>query len=87
MNKELYEKLLKISEDFEDSYGDDWDELYYHDITAIDMIKVISLFIDNIDDVKNSMLAETVIKVMKKVFDSEEAIGFMVGFVYYKAIM
>ena len=32
MNKELYGKLLKISEDFEDYYGDDWDELYYHDI-------------------------------------------------------
>lgn len=81
MNKELYEKLLKISEDFEDYYGDDWDKLYYHDITAVDMIKVVSLLIDN---VKDSMLVEIVIK---KVFDSEEPIGFMVAFVYYKAIM
>ena len=81
MNKELYGKLLKISEDFEDYYGDDWDELYYHDITAVDMIKVVSLLIDN---VKDSMLVEIVIK---KVFDSEEPIGFMVAFVYYKAIM
>ena len=32
MNKELYGKLLKISEDFEDYYGDDWDDLYYRDI-------------------------------------------------------
>lgn len=81
MNKELYKKLLKISEDFEYYYGDDWDKLYYHDITSIDMIKVVSLLIDN---VKNSMLVETVIK---RVFDSEEPIGFMVAFVYYKAIM
>ena len=81
MNKELYEKLLKISEDFEDYYGDDWDELYYHDITAVDMIKVVSLLIDN---VKDSLLVEVVIK---KVFDSEEPIGFMFAFVYYKAIM
>ena len=81
MNKELYEKLLKLSEDFEDYYGDDWDELYYHDITAVDMIKVVSLLIDN---VKDSLLVEVVIK---KVFDSEEPIGFMFAFVYYKAIM
>lgn len=81
MNKELYGKLLKISEDFEDYYGDDWDKLYYHDITAVDMIKVVSLLIDN---VKDSLLVEVVIK---KVFDSEEPIGFMVAFVYYKAIM
>ena len=81
MNKELYEKLLKMSEDFEDYYGDDWDKLYYHDIAAVDMIKVVSLLIDN---VKDSMLVEIVIK---KVFDSEEPIGFMFAFVYYKAIM
>ena len=81
MNKELYGKLLKISEDFEDYYGDDWDKLYYHDLTAVDMIKVVSLFIDN---VKDSMLVEI---VLKKVLDSEEPIGFMVAFVYYKAIM
>ena len=58
-----------------------WDKLYYHDITAVDMMKVASLLIDN---VKDSMLVEIVIK---KVFDSEEPIGFMVAFVYYKAIM
>ena len=81
MNKELYGKLLKLSEDFEDYYGDDWDKLYYHEITAVDMIKVVSLFIDN---VKDSMLVEI---VLKKVLDSEEPIGFMVAFVYYKAIM
>ena len=81
MNKELYEKLLKISEDFEDYYGDDWDELYYHDITAVDMIKVVSLLIDN---VKDSMLVELVIK---RVFDSEQPIGVMVALVYNKAII
>ena len=81
MNKELYEKLLKISEDFEDHYGDDWDKLYYHDITAADMMRLVSLLIDN---VKDALLVEHVIK---KVFDSEEPIGFMVAFVYYKAIM
>ena len=81
MNKELYGKLLNISDDFEDYYGDNWDDLYYNDITAVDMMKVVSLFIDN---VKDSMLAELVIK---RVFDSEEPIGFMVAFVYYKAIM
>ena len=81
MNKELYGKLQKISEDFEDYYGDDWDKLYYHDITSADMIKVVSLLIDN---VKDSALVEIVIK---RVFDSEEPIGFMVAFVYYKAIM
>ncbi len=81
MNKELYGKLLKISEDFEDYYGEDWDDLYYHDITAADMIKVVSLFIDN---VKDSFLVEFVIK---KVFDIEEPIGVMVAFVYYEAIM
>lgn len=81
MNKELYSKLLKISEDFEDYYGDDWDELYYHDITAVDMIKVVSLLIDN---VKDSMLVELVIK---RVFDSEQPIGVMFALVYSKAIM
>ena len=81
MNKDLYEKLLKISEDFEDYYGDDWDKLYYHDITAVDMIKVVSLLIDN---VKDSMLAEIVIK---RVFDSEQPIGVMFALVYSKAIM
>lgn len=81
MNKELYGKLLKISEDFEDYYGDDWDKLYYHDITAADMMKLVSLLIDN---VKDALLVEHIIK---KVFDSEEPIGFMVAFVYYKAIM
>lgn len=80
MNKELYEKLLKISEDFEDYYGDDWDELYYHDITAVDMIKVLSLFLDSVED---AMFAEIVIK---KVFDSKEPIGVMFASVYYKAI-
>lgn len=81
MNKDLYVKLMKLSGDFEDYYGDDWDKLYYHDITAVDMMKVVSLLLDN---VKDSMLVEIVIK---KVFDSEEPIGFMVAFVYYKAIM
>ena len=81
MNKELYEKILKLSEDFEDYYGDDWDKLYYHDLTTVDMIKVVSLFVDN---VKDPMLVEIVVK---KVFNSEEPIGFMVAFVYYKAIM
>ena len=80
MNKELYEKLLKISEDFEDYYGDDWDNLYYHDITSIDMIKVLSLFLDSVED---AMFAEHVIK---KVFDSKVPIGVMLAFVYYKAI-
>lgn len=83
MNKELYEKLLKIDKDFEDYYGDDWGNLYYNDIAAVDMVKVVSLFIDN---VKDFMLAETVIKVIKKVFDNKEPIGFMFEFVYYKAI-
>lgn len=81
MNKELYGKLLKISEDFEDYYGDDWDELYYHDITAVDMIKVVSLLIDNVKD------SELVEGVIKRVFDSVEPIGVMFAFVYYKAIM
>lgn len=81
MNKELYGKLLKISKDFEDDYGDDWYELYYYDITSVDMIKVVSLLIDN---VKDSLMVEVVIK---KVFDSEEPIGYMVAFMYYKAIM
>lgn len=84
MNKELYEKVLKIDKDFEDYYGDDWDKLYYHDIAAVDMVMIVSLFIDN---VKDFMLAETVIKVIKKVFDNKEQIGFMVAFVYCKAIM
>ena len=81
MNKELYEKLLKISDDFEDYYGDDWDKLYYYDITAFDMQKVVSLLIDN---VKDYMLVDLVIK---RVFDSVEPIGFMVAFVYLKAII
>lgn len=81
MNKELYKKLLKISEDFEDHYGDDWDNLYYQNITSIDMIKVVSLFLDSVED---AMYAEFVIK---KVFDSKEPIGVMFAFMYYKAIM
>ena len=81
MNKELYEELLKFSKDLEDYYGDDWDKLYYHDITAADMMRSVSLLIDN---VKDALLVEHIIK---KVFDSEEPIGFMVAFVYYKAIM
>ena len=81
MNKELYGKLLKISEDFEDYYGDDWDTLYYQNITSIDMIKVLSLFIDSVED---AMFADIVIK---KVFDSKEPIGVMFAFVYYKAII
>lgn len=81
MNKELYEKLLKISEDFEDYYGDDWDKLYYHDITSIDMIKVVSLFLDSVE---NAMFADIVIK---KFFDSKDPIGVMFAFVYYKAII
>lgn len=84
MNKELRGKLLKIDRDFEDYYGVDWGNLYYNDIAAVDMVKVVSLFIDN---VKDFMLAETVIKVIKKVFDNEEPIGFMIEFVYYKATM
>lgn len=81
MNKDLYGKLLKISEDFEDYYGDDWDKLYYQNITSIDMIKVLSLFIDSVED---AMFADIVIK---KVFDSKEPIGVMFAFVYYKAII
>lgn len=81
MNKELYGKLLKISEDFEDYYGDDWDKLYYHDITAADMMRLVSLLIDN---VKDALLVEHIIK---KVFDSEESIGLIVAFVYCKAIV
>ena len=80
MNKKLYEELLKFSKDLEDYYGDDWDKLYYHDITTADMMRLVSLLIDN---VKDALLVEHVIK---KVFDSEEPIGFMVAFVYYKAI-
>ena len=81
MNKELYAKLLKISEDFEDYYGDDWDNLYYQNITSIDMIKVLSLFLDSVE---NAMFADFIIK---KVFDSKAPIGIMFAFVYYKAIM
>lgn len=81
MNKKLYEELLKFSKDLEDYYGDDWDKLYYHDIIAADMMRSVSLLIDN---VKDALLVEHIIK---KVFDSEEPIGFMVAFVYYKAIM
>ena len=80
MNKELYGKLLKLSEDFEDYYGDDWDDLYYHDITAADMMRSVSLLIDS---VKDAMLVEHIIK---KVFDNEEPIGVMLALVYYKAI-
>ena len=36
MNKELYGKLLKISEYLEDYYSHDWDDLYYHDIASDD---------------------------------------------------
>ena len=81
MNKELYGKLLKISEDFEDYYGDDWDKLYYQNITSIDLIKVLSLFLDSVED---AMFADIVIK---KVFDNKEPIGVMFAFVYYKAII
>ena len=81
MNKELQGKLLKINKDFEDHYGDDWGDLYYYDIDAVDMIKVVSLFIDNIT---NSILVEHVIK---KVFDSKEPIGFMFAFICCKAII
>lgn len=84
MNKELCEKLLKIDKYFEDYYGADWGNLYYKDIDAVHMVNVVSFFIDN---VKDFMLAETVIKVIKKVFDNKEPLGFMFGFVYYKAIM
>lgn len=81
MNKELYGKLLKIDEDFIYHYGDDWGNLYYYDIDAVDMIKIVSLFIDNIT---NSILVE---RVIKKVFDSKEPIGLMFAFMYCKAIM
>ena len=81
MNKKLYEELLKFSEDLEDYYGDDWDKLYYNDITAADMMRLVSLLIDN---VKDAVLVEHIIK---KVFDNEEPIWVMVMFVYYKAIM
>ena len=81
MNKELYGKILKISEDFEDYYGDDWDKLYYQNITSIDIIKVVSLFLDSVED---AMFADMVIK---NFFDSREPIGFMFAFVYYKAII
>ena len=81
MNKKLYEELLKFSEYLEDYYGDDWVKLYYHDITAADMMRLVSLLIDN---VKDALLVEHIIK---KVFDGEEPIGFMFAFVYYKAIM
>ena len=80
MNKELYGKLLKINKDFEDYYGDDWGDLSYDDIIAADMVKLVSLFIDN---VKDSVPAETVIKVIKQVFDNKKPIGFL----YYEAIM
>jgi len=81
MNKKLYEELLKFSEDLEDYYGDDWDKLYYNDITAADMLRLVSLLIDN---VKDAVLVEHIIK---KVFDNEEPIWVMFMFVYYKAIM
>ena len=81
MNKELRGELLKIDKDFKDYYGDDWDHLYYHDIDAVDMIKVVSLFIDNIT---NSILVEDVIK---EVFDGKEPIGYMFAFICCKAIM
>ena len=81
MNKELTRKLLNIDKDFTDYYGDDWDHLYYHDIVAVDMIKVVSLFIDNIT---NSILVEDVIK---EVFDSKKPIGYMFAFICCKAIL
>ena len=81
MNKELQGKLLNIDKDFTDYYGGDWDHLYYDDIEAVDMIKVVSLFIDNIT---NSMLVESVIK---KVFDSKKPIGYMFAFICCKAIL
>ena len=81
MNKELYEKLQKISEDFEDYYGDDWDKLYYHDITAADMMRLVLLLLDNVKD------AVLVDHIIKRVFDSKEPIGVMFAFVYYKAII
>lgn len=84
MNKELRGKLLKIDKDFEDYYGADWGNLYYNDIAAVDMVMLVSLFIDN---VKDFMMAETVIKVIKKVFDNKEPIGLMFAVVYCKAIM
>ena len=81
MNKELYEKLLKLSEDFEDYYGDDWDKLYYHDITSADMMRLVLLLLDNVKD------AVLVDHIIKRVFDSKEPIGVMFAFVYYKAII
>lgn len=84
MNKELCKKLIKIDEYFEGYYGADWGNLYYNDIDAVHMVNAVSFFIDNVRDF---MLAETVIKVIKKVFDNKEPIGFMFEFVYYKAIM
>lgn len=87
MNKELYGKLLKISEDFEDYYGDDWDDLYYRDINkqdnihALDSLKLVSLLIENVND---SMLDSYIIK---KFFDNEEPIGVVALSLYYRAIM
>lgn len=81
MNKELREKLLKIDEDFKDCYGDDWGDLYYYDIDAVDVITVVSLFIDS---TTNSRLVENVIK---EFFDSKDAIGVMFAFMCCKAIM
>lgn len=87
MNKDLYGKLLKISEDFEDYYGDDWDDLYYRDINKqdnihkLDTLRLVSLLIENVN---NSMLDSYIIK---KIFDNEEPIGVIVLSLYYRAIM
>ena len=81
MNKDLYGKLQEIGEDFEECYGDDGDNLYFHDIDAVDMMKVVSLFIDNIT---NSIIVE---QVIKKVFDSQKPIGIMLDLMYYKAVL
>ena len=81
MNKELRGKLLKIDKDFKDCYGDDWGDLYYHDIDAVDVITVVSLFIDS---TTNSKLVEDVIK---EFFDSKDPIGVMFAFLCCKAIM
>lgn len=81
MNKELREKLLKIDRDFTDCYGDDWGDLYYHDIDAVDVITVVSLFIDS---TTNSKLVEDVIK---ELFDGKDPIGVMFAFICCKAIM
>ena len=89
MNKELYGKLLKLSEDFEDYYGDDWDDLYYRDINkqdkdnihALDSLKLVELLIENVNDyVLDSY-------IIKKFFDNEAPIGVIALSLYYRAIM